>query len=200
MNFDPIYTLDSKSCPGVIVTLARLGPKRRGATELKVADARAKYRDLASDFNKLDAELQADLDDVPGYRDAIAALPHDDAGVLVDGLPAEILALIPPEIWAKADQRSLIQAQIAAVAQSAIHPAFIAAAVQSISGLTAGKKPYTGEMVCEYGPDSLFDEIITAINENEYLAKEQAANLQLPTTSGAQGDGGQTSTNAQTAK
>lgn len=195
MDFSPTYTLDSQACPGVRVTLGRLGPKKRAATELKLSAVRAKHRALVQSAEKTNARLQSMLDAVPGYRDAILALPHDADGVLISELTSDILAMVPAEAWPLADQRTACETEADLLTKAEINPAFVCAAVQSISGMGV----YTAEMVCDHGPDGLFEEIVAAINRNEYLPKEQAVNLPLPITSGAQGDGGQTSTSATTA-
>lgn len=199
MEFSKTYIVNSMACPGVSVTLRRLGPKPRAATELSVSGARARYRGLIQTADNLNASLQAGLDAVPGYRDAVAALPKDESGNVE--IPPALLAMVPQDVWDIADQRSSANNEAAALVRSEIHPAFVLAAVQTITGITGvGDGSYTAEQLCEYGPDELFDEVISAINENVYLSKERAENLPLPTTSGAQGDGGQTSTNAATAK
>jgi hypothetical protein len=195
MIFSSTYTLESKSCPGVTVTLRRMGRKPRGAVELQVAAARAKSRELAVSGVRLDAELQAALDAVPGYREKLKGLPRDTDGNLKDPMPAELLAMIPAEAWKLADEKARAEAQSKYLDEAEIYPAFIVAAVQSISGLEGA----TAATLCESGPDTLFDEVVTAINRNAYQTVEQAENLSSATTSGAQVDGMPTSTSASTA-
>lgn len=199
MTFAPKYTFESVACPGVVVTLGRMGPKRRAATELQVAGARSKYRLAIQEAEKAYGGLQAALDAIPGYRDSIKALPHNGAGKLAVDIPQEILDMITPEAMALSLARQDAQEKANAIARSEIHPAFLVAAIQSIDGVDSAV-PYTAEMVCEFGPDELFDELVEVVNDATYITKEKSSNLPLPTTSGAPVDGGPTNTSAQTAK
>jgi hypothetical protein len=181
MTFSPVYTLESKTCPGVTVTLRRMGPKRRAELELKTATARAQCRQALAESEKLDAQVQSALDAVPGFRDAVAALPEAERSALT---PA-IIGMIPDEVWTISALNSDAKARASAVERAEIQPAMVISAVQSIAGIDS----YTAEMLCDAGPDELFAEVVVAINENAYLGREKAANLSLPTTPGEQGSG-----------
>jgi hypothetical protein len=199
MNFNPTYTLESKTCPGVTVTLRRMGPKPRAATELQVSAARAKSRTAMQAEEKASAALRAALAGIPGLQDAIKTLPHDDNGALTGNITPEITAMFTPEVWSLSSERENRESEVSTISRAEIHPAFVLAAVKSIEGITSDDQPYTAALLCDIGPDDLFDEVVRAINDNTYATRVMAENLSLPTTSGAQVDGEKNSTSAQTA-
>jgi hypothetical protein len=180
MDFKSTYTLESTAFPGVIVTLKRMGPKRRAEVELSVSAARAKQRELSMRHEDVRQKLVA----------AIALSPRDEEGRPIEAeLRGETLVLAM-ELQAISDEASaLVRAQI--------HPAFIMAAVKSFGGaeaLTYDGKAASAALLVENGPDELFDELVESINGNGYLSAAAARNLPLPSTSGAQADGELTST------
>jgi hypothetical protein len=180
MDFKSTYTLASTAFPGVIVTLKRMGPKRRAEVELSVSAARAKQRELSIRHEDVRQKLVA----------AIALSPRDDEGRPIEAeLRGETLML--------AMELQAISDEAAALVRAQIHPAFIAAAVKSFGGseaLTYDGKPASAALLVENGPDELFDELVASINGNGYLPAEAARNLRLPSTSGAQADGELTNT------
>lgn len=194
MNFSTTYTLESKSCAGVTVTLRRLGPKRRAEIELSIAAARARHSECQLVAMRENAALQKCLDAVPEYRDKLKATIESG------GKPTDLMAMVPAEAWNITGRKQKAEDEAAALERAQISPAYITSCVKSIDGITLEDgSPYTVAHLCEEGPDELFDEVTVAINANGYLAKEKAENLSSPTTSGVQGDGGQTITTAQAA-
>jgi hypothetical protein len=186
MDFKSTYTLESTAFPGVTVTLKRMGPKRRAEVELSVSAARAKQRELAMKHEAIRQKLVA----------AIDLSPKDE-----EGKPIE--AELRGETLTFALELQGVTDELAALVRAQIHPAFIRAAVKSFGGpepLTYEGKPATAELLCEAGPDELFDELIKSINGNGYLPAEEARNLPLPSTLGAQVDGGPMNTTAPPAK
>jgi hypothetical protein len=172
MDFKSTYTLESVAFPGVVVTLRRMGPKRRAEVELSVSVARAKQREMSIRHEDVRQKLVA----------AIDLSPKDAEGKPIEAeLRGETLVLAM-ELQAVSDEASaLVRAQI--------HPAFIAAAVKSFGGaeaLTYDGKPASAALLIDCGPDELFDECISAINGNGFLPAEDARNLQSPTPSVAQ--------------
>jgi len=163
MDFKSTYTLKSVSLPGVVVTLKRMGPKRRAEVELSVSAARAKQRELSMRHEAARQKLIA----------AIDASPKDEEGKPLEAeLSVECLAL-GVDLQGIADEASaLVRAQI--------HPAFILETVKSFGGteaLTYDGKAASAALVCELGPDDLFDELVAAINANAYLPAKEAENL-----------------------
>jgi hypothetical protein len=187
MKFSPTYVLESKACPGVTVTLRRMGPKLRAETELAISAARVKCREAAQIAEKLSVRLQQLLDETPGFREKVAALPEEKRGAL----PAEVLAMVPEEAWDVSTRKAEAEAQATAVERAEINPAFVLAAVKAIDGMESDE-PFTAATLCEFGPEELFDEVVAAITDNSYLLRGKAENLSSPTTSGAQVDGIQT--------
>jgi hypothetical protein len=170
MDFKSSYTLESVSLPGVIVTLKRMGPRRRAEVELSVSPARAKQRELSMRHEATRLKLIAAIDLSP--KDA-------------EGKPIE--AELRPDCLALAMELQDVAEQATALVRAQIHPAFIKAAVKSFSGepVTYDGKAATAELLCECGPDELFDECVTAINGNGWLSADGAGSLELPGTSGA---------------
>lgn len=186
MDFASTYTLESEAFPGVVVTLKRMGPKRRAEVELSISAARAKQRDLSVRHQSTREKLIA----------AVAASPKDE-----DGKPIE--AKLLPEAIALAIMLQDLAHEASALERSQIHPAFVKAAFKAFGGsesLTYEGKPATAEMVCECGPDELFDELVAAVNGNGYIAQESAANLSSPSTSAGPEGGEAKSTTAPNAK
>lgn len=175
MDFASTYKLESVSLPGVVITLKRMGPKRRAETELSVSAARSKQRELSMRHEAARVKLLA----------AIAASPTD-----AEGKPIE--AELRPECLVHAMELQSVSDEAAALVRAQISPAFVRAAVKSFGGpeaLTYEGKPATAELLCDNGPDELFDEVVAAINTNGYVSAESARNLSLPTTSAAPEDG-----------
>lgn len=194
MNFSPTYVLESKTCPGVLVTLRRMGPRLRAATELSVSAARSNQRRAIQDAERAGNKLQDALTAIAGFREAIAALPHDENGSLIGVVTPEIVAMFTPEAWELSAAKAACESERDTIGRATIDPAFVKAAVKSISGLESDGIPYTADMLCDAGPAELFDEIVKAINSNAYATLETAENLSLPSTSGAQVDGGTSNT------
>jgi hypothetical protein len=175
MDFKSTYTLESTAFPGVTVTLKRMGPKRRAEVELSVSAARSKQRELSMRHEAARQKLVA----------AIELSPKD-----ADGKPIE--TELRGETLTFAMELQAVSDEAAALVRAQIHPAFIKAAVKSFGGaeaLTYEGKPATTDLLCEVGPDELFDELVASINGNGYLPAEAARNLPLPSTSGAPVDG-----------
>jgi len=174
MDFKSQYTFESTAFPGVVVTLKRLGPKRRAEVELSVSAARARQRELSIRHEATRDRLIA----------AVDASPKD-----ADGKPIE--AQLLPEALTLSMQLQALHDEAEALARAQIHPAFLKAAVKSFGGegLTYQSAPATADLLCDFGPDELFDELVAAVNGNGYISVEAARNLPLPSTSGAQADG-----------
>lgn len=177
-NFAKSYMVESKALPGVVATLRRIGPRERAEIELSVSAARIRQREIATRREQLSQQITALLD---GVRDA-------------DGKVAE--AAIPEASIGLALEYHALGDEGALLARSIIEPAFVVAAVKSISEITYEDQPATGELLCIHGPDALFDEIAEAIGKHSYLTAEDAETFKLPTTSGAQGAGQAKSTTA----
>jgi hypothetical protein len=177
MTFSSTYTHQSIACPGVTIKLRRIGPKKRAELEIALAPVRIRHRELSARYEDARAKLNMALD----------AMPRDEAGVpSVTPLMDDVLIL-----GAEFNQ---INAQVQSVNRAEIFPAFIAAALIGFDGISDDGKPITAEMLCEFGPDELFEETATIINGGVYVAPEQAENLLLPTTSSAPVDGTTNST------
>lgn len=182
MDFKSTYTLESTAFPGVIVTLRRMGPKRRAEVELSVSAARARQRELAIRREILEDKLKAAL--IPCPKDAAGAPIETEMSTEAVAIGCERLAVID-------EAQALVRSQI--------HPAFVRAALKSFGGteaLTYEGKPATADLLNDYGPDDLFDEVVKAINGNGYLPAEAARNLPSHSTSGAQEECIETSSTA----
>ncbi|HEX4138365.1 MAG TPA: hypothetical protein VHY84_27390 [Bryobacteraceae bacterium] len=182
MNFAKTYSFESVSYPGVVITLMRIGPKRRAEIELSVSKARARQRELSTWHESTRQTLVAVID----------ASPKD-----AEGKPIE--AQLLPESLALAMELQAIVDEAEALVCAQIHPAFVRAALKAFGGpeaLTYEGKPATAELLCEYGPDELFNEVVAAITGNGYINAEAARNLSSPSTSDGQGDGEATNTTA----
>ena len=133
---------------------------------------------------------------VPNFRDLCAALPEEKK----ESLTPEIVAMIPDALWELSRPSDPTCRNARAVDRAEIQPAMLMAAVQAIDGLeTEDGGKYTAAMLCDAGPDELFNEVAVAINRNAYLSKEKTENLSLPTLPGEQGSGparNSTATNA----
>jgi hypothetical protein len=175
MDFASTYKLESIALPGVVVTLRRMGPKRRAEVELSVSAARAKQRELSIRHESTRVKLIA----------AIDASPKDG-----EGKPVE--AELRPECLKLAGELQDYADQAAALVKAEIHPAFVKAAFKSVGGpevLTYDGKAATAELLNDCGPEDLWLEVVAAINANGYLSAKEAENLSLPTTSGAEAAG-----------
>ena len=185
MDFKSTYTLESTAFPGVIVTLRRMGPKRRAEVELSVSAARARQRELAIRREILEDKLKAAL--IPCPKDAAGAPIETEMSTEAVAIGCERLAVID-------EAQALVRSQI--------HPAFVRAALKSFGGteaLTYEGKPATADLLCDVGPDELFDEVVRAVHSNGYLPAEAAAPLLSPTTSADQVAGEPVNTTAQPA-
>lgn len=169
MDFKSTYTLESTAFPGVVVTLKRMGPKRRAEVELSVSAARARQRELSIRHEdvrqKLIAAIQRSPKDADG-KPIEAELTGDalDLGMELQAVGDEALALV----------------------RSQIHPAFVKAAWKSIGGtepLTYDGRPATADLLCDAGPDELFDEVVRSINNNGAMPAETIRDLSEPSTS-----------------
>lgn len=181
MDFSATYKLESNVFPGVIVTLSRIGPRKRATLELKLAEPRAKERELSVRLESQSAKLTAILDRT--VKDKTGA-PDESA------LSDEAIALGSELLGIEADLRDL--------RQSSILPEYLKAAVKGFSGeeLTYDGEPASVELLCEHGPDELFREIVAAVNANGYLSPKATENLSAPTTSPAAVDGTTSNMNA----
>lgn len=185
MDFAKTYTLESTSLPGVVVTLARMGPKKRAEVELSVSTARSKQRELSMRHESIRQKLLV----------AIDACPKDDEGKPIEADIDPTCIHLMMELQSAADDA-------AALVKAQIHPAFIKAAVKSFGGtelLTYDGKPASADLLIECGPDSLFDELVAKIQSNGYISAESAGNLSAPSTSEGPGDGKAMSTTAPSA-
>jgi hypothetical protein len=182
-NFSKTYKVESESFPGVVVTLRRIGPPERNALELKLASVRSRQRELATRIESLEKRINAILD---------TAAKDDDGKVIEADLPDTAVTLT-------AEWQSL-SVQALELARSEIDPVFVKAAVSDITELTYEGQPATAELVCQYGPESLFNEIAKEIGRNIRLTPEQAENFGSPSTSGARVGGQATNTTVRRAK
>jgi hypothetical protein len=174
MDFKSTYTLASAAFPGVEVTLRRLGPKRRAEIELAIAGPRARFRELAVRHDAIRAKLIAALD----------ACPKDAAGAPVE-------AELSDDANALGVARLAVWSELTAVKRALIDPAFVAAAVKGFAGepLTYNGAPATADLVLEYGPSSLLDEIISSIEDHASLTPEAEQNLLSPSIFPQPGNG-----------
>jgi hypothetical protein len=185
VDFRSTYTLDSVSLPGVVVTLKRMGPKRRAEVELSVAGARARQRELSIRHESTRQKLIA----------AIDASPKD-----ADGKPVE--AELRPDCLALALELQEVLDQANTLVREEIQPAFIKAALLSFGGepLTYDGQAATAQLVCDLGPADFFDELIAAVTANGYFSAKEAENLSSHSTLENPAGGMQTNSTANAAK
>lgn len=172
MDFKSTYTVNSVSLPGVIVTLKRLGPRRRAEVELSISATRTKQRELSLRHEAVRKRLIASID----------LDPKDAEGKPIEETLSSATLGISMELQELAEQ-------IAALSRSEVHPEFLKAAVKAFGGtdpLTYEGKPATAELVCDVGPAELFDELVEAIDANAYMKPKEAENLSSATTSGVE--------------
>jgi hypothetical protein len=173
MQFSAKYKFESRACPGITVTLRRIGPKLRAQIELSTCDARARARAASHRMEQLEAQIQSALDAVPGFREAAS---RATGGVL----PAEAIEAVPPEIWALAAQRGDASDLMVAIDKAEIQPAVLRAAIYSIEGFTdesGSSVEYSADDLCDSGPAELFDELTSEIAQNARLPREKTENL-----------------------
>jgi hypothetical protein len=173
MDFSKTYKLESKAYPGVVVTLGRLGPKLRAAIELKLAEPRAREREVAMRRDFAEESLKALL---------ARSAKDPDGKVIESELSVDVLKV--------ADELLGLKAELENIQRALIHPAYVQAAVKGFNAeLTYEGQVATADLLCEYGPDDLFSEVVRAVHRNGYLSQEQVENLSSPTTSVAAVDG-----------
>ena len=182
MDFSKTFKLDSKAFEGVSVLLNRMGPMKRAELECTTAAARAKHSEMAARYIEAKEKLEKRLESVP--RNA-------------EGVPE--IETLPPDVMALGLEVSRTSEECARIMRADVYPAWLRATVKSFEGITVEGDPMTVDVLCEYGPAELFEEVVAAINSHAYLSSEKAENLSLPTTLAAPVDGETKITTAETA-
>lgn len=189
MNFSSTQTVSSKTWPGVTFTLRRIGPRKRAELEIACATARSKRRELFLQYSGAREHLQSLLKKDPELNALITKAEAEGRAITELDLP-----LTAEHVSAGVELHRL-EEELRNNARTLIDPVFVKAALVSIDGISYnGDNALTADVLCEYGPDDLFEEIVSAINEGAYLNQELNANLSLPTTSGAPVDGEKSNT------
>jgi hypothetical protein len=196
MSYDPTLTLDSESLPGVKFTVQRIGFGRRTELDLATLKFRQRLRELEMDSpqpspKELDLQEQLEL----AKKKALEVPEADMAEVIrKDVLPiAEDLANAAPLEVRK--QRKVIDEEYLTV-HSQIRAVWIRRSLVSISG--GEVDGMTADQLLDYGPQSLAQEIWSALSQSGRLTSEQAKNSPSPTIS-AGPEKAKTSTDASSA-
>jgi hypothetical protein len=128
-------------------------------------------------------EIERPASAVSGWHTRISqsmrSLPDDQK----ETLTPEIIGMIPDALWAISAERSALLEKVRDIDRSEIQPAMIIAAVVSIAGIESedGGK-YTAQMLCDAGPDTVFDSVAAAIAENGYLERPLSLCHHVPCT------------------
>ena len=182
MNFSKTFKFNSTAFEGVSVLLNRMGPMKRAELECTTAAARAKHSEMAACYIEAKEKLEKRLESFPRNAEGIPD---------IETLPADVMAL--------GLEVSRTSEECARIMRAEVYPAWLKVAIKSFDGITVEGEPMTVDVLCEYGPAELFEEVVAAINSHAYLSSEKAANLSLPTTLAAPVDGETKTTTAETA-
>lgn len=175
MNWQSTVSRESATCPGVRFTVRRLSEGMRVEIRLRCAAALAELRDI-------EAEREAWFEELAAAR-----------GVPIDSL--KVGDLTPAErrrLQGFADRIDLLQA-------AQIEPAYFDAGFVSVDGLEIDGRVPDGPTLRNAGPPALYREIVAEIMRLANVGHDDAENLESPSTSGAEVDGGTQPTTAPSA-
>ena len=163
IDFQPTVTVPSDSLPGVSCTVRRMSCVARATRDLTVAEEQLRVAELRE-------RITIEKRDWPDIKETA-----EDGTVMFSpnpGMPLDVTVRI-----ARYDR------EMGALIDGFLKPATIRAGLVSIEGLTyAGETP-TAELLLANGPDSLIDEIWTAILLNAALTQEKKETSPSPSTS-----------------
>jgi hypothetical protein len=179
LNFDPTVIIESTSTPGVTFTIRRLSRVERANCELATLTAESACAALLQEMREIEGR----------YPDH---WPKNEAG--------DRIVVRFPEITADDWLRyTSLNVEIRATMDAQIYPEYVRRGLVKIDGLEYAGKPASADLLISCGPDSLLEEIHSAVRENMGLTVAQVKTLPSPTTSTAQGQEGDTLTSAATA-
>jgi hypothetical protein len=190
MTFSETLTLESKTHPGVTVTLRRLGLGRRIDLDTRTLPYRQRRRKLELDFpaattKEEDLERQIEI-----AQQKLAAVPANEAAGVIEKdllpLQAELAACSTPETK---DKRSALNLEYALI-EGMIRVEMIRASVLSIAHCLPDSQPgeldgMTVDQLLDFGPPDLSAEIYATISPDARLQGGASPNSKSPSISGA---------------
>ena len=174
------------SIPGVSFRTRLIGPSLRARVNLELSETRRKLNDLEHPIEALGKQLNELLDVSEKGPDGFPMAASD-----VSKATSEMLAL--------ADKLRLARENRTAIERAQLAPVYFRAGLISIDGLTMDGGAVTGDLLCEYGPDALFEEVLAAVVAQFYFSGIETKNSSSPTTSDKPGDGTATEAESGTA-
>jgi hypothetical protein len=174
MNFSSTAVLESKTCPGVRVTVKKFSVARRAKMELELAEYREKTRVLWSEL--------ADCKEIPDEK--------DESGNIVQR--GDTQAIVEQKSYRF---RGALQ-QLEGTINQYLKPVVLRTYIKRIDDLLIDGSPATVETLIEDGPTELSDEVCNFIEQANSLSGEEAGESSLPTTLVAPVGGNPTLTSA----
>jgi hypothetical protein len=170
-------TLNSRVCPGVVITVRKITEKRRSRLMIQTAALLEKDRELAKRFEEINKRAKPVFEGV----DEKGQMKPKMRPVVDGASPVEQEMEFTPE-----DARALLDVVRDRQSFEAleVHPVYISTFVSSVEGLLIdGKKATIDDLLGDDSPDGLTQEIVAFLLERIDLSSEEKKTSQSPSIS-----------------
>lgn len=180
---------------GVSFTIRKFSHGSRTKLRMELAEALHKIREITERI-QLEVErngLEKPEDDPQLELPGVRVLPDE----FTEAPKAKEVRQFTPEQLRIIDKLQDYSRDIDVVNADQVDPVYLRHSLVSVDGITdENGNPFTAETLYSSGPEDLCQEIVNAIKVLAGVSREEKANLELPTTSGAQVAGQMSDTNA----